>query len=218
MQFLDRALPPRLLDDLADSGRIVDWAGQARFERALLRSGLADRLAANGCVALCLGMESGSATGLARLEKGGITDAGERATILHRLADAGIRTHLFVITGFPGETEDEFEETVDFLAKNEDVIDSIEINAFQLQAGTKLAADPEAWGIRPKRHPGAWSLADLYDGAPGPIEAAARARALAEGFAHMLARSRINDLLEGHMALVGRLELLESRESGQWKS
>lgn len=147
VQFLDYALPPALLKALAarkDGG--VRWAGQVRFEAHL--AGAADlfpRMANSGCVQLSYGFETGSEALLARMAKGGAIGTNERLEILRRSAEAGIRNHLFVITGLPSETEVDFASTLSFLERALYYIDSVEVNAYQMQAGTPNRG--ESWSF-----------------------------------------------------------------------
>jgi radical SAM superfamily enzyme YgiQ (UPF0313 family) len=75
-----------------------------------------------------LGLESGSQKILDLMDKR-ITLAQSTAA-LKALADAGIKTTTFWLFGFPGETEEDFQQTLDFIANNRDNIYEADCNAF----------------------------------------------------------------------------------------
>lgn len=75
-----------------------------------------------------LGVESGSDRVLKLMNKG-ITKAEIKST-LKNLAEAGIKTTTYWIAGFPGETEDDFQETLDLLVELNEYIFSAECHPF----------------------------------------------------------------------------------------
>ncbi|MFC1809483.1 B12-binding domain-containing radical SAM protein [Candidatus Omnitrophota bacterium] len=76
-----------------------------------------------GCKALQLGIESGSDHVLKKMKKFfTVSDAENALKLIHT---AGIETWVNIIVGFPGETEDEFQETLDFLKHNHPYITKI---------------------------------------------------------------------------------------------
>jgi radical SAM superfamily enzyme YgiQ (UPF0313 family) len=75
-----------------------------------------------------LGLESGSQRVLDLMDKR-ITVEQSEAT-LAALAYAGIKTTTFWLFGFPGETAEDFQATLDFIEKNKDCIYEADCNAF----------------------------------------------------------------------------------------
>ncbi|MCT7354338.1 B12-binding domain-containing radical SAM protein [Streptomyces sp. 15-116A] len=89
------------------------WYGETRFSK-----GLDDELAAalrrSGCRRLDLGLESYNQRVLDLMRKG--TKVADIEPSLHALLSNRVPVHLFCMTGFPGETEEEALRTQDFAA------------------------------------------------------------------------------------------------------
>ncbi len=95
----------------------------------------------SGCYNLFIGLESGAESTLRRMNKGFSAAAAE--AFFRRLNDAGLTFGISLITGYPGETAAEFQESLDFVVRNRALIPKIEqINPFSYYDGT--AADPAA--------------------------------------------------------------------------
>ena len=112
----------------------------ARFSREALREA-----AKSGCQYIMWGLESGCQRVLDLMEKG-VTVEGAEGT-MRAAAEAGIRNHVFVIAGFPSESEDEFRETIGFLIRNRDIINMVHKSIFGLYRGTKIYRDPAKYHI-----------------------------------------------------------------------
>jgi hypothetical protein len=81
-----------------------------------MTSGLLDKLRRSGCVCLAYGIESGSQRVLDLMKKGfRIKDAQE---VIRDTSDAGIAVVANFMFGFPGETDEDFEETLNFIFEN----------------------------------------------------------------------------------------------------
>lgn len=126
-------------------GLDISWSGQAvaspcfdaRFCRRLKESGLAR---------IELGLECGSNKVLAAMGKPyRIKDISESIT---NLSAAGIEVFLFVIVGFPGEGELEFEQTLEFLEEHAKYITAVKsVNTLHIIEGTVLDRHFEKFGI-----------------------------------------------------------------------
>ncbi len=104
------------------------------------------QLAANaGAVRLIFGLETASPKLLQRIGKRISLRDVERG--LYSSKHAGIWTSLEIIVGFPGETYDDLYQTIEFLKKNEAVIDEIWINKFFLDPRSRIFAKPADFGI-----------------------------------------------------------------------
>lgn len=89
------------------------WAVQARVDRVDLD--ILKLMKSSGCIHIDYGFESGSQRVLDHMGKYIRVEDSLRAARLTR--QAGIKFCAFIVTGMPGETREEFEETVSFLRK-----------------------------------------------------------------------------------------------------
>lgn len=155
-----RRFSERLLAEELDVG----WVTEIRFGEKLTDD-LIRQMAAAGCRYLLFGLESACPRVREAMGKGGAMDDVRRA--LRTCHESGIRTHCFVIAGFPTETAQELEETFDFLAEFAEVIDSVSISQFLLEEGTPIWHHPERYDIHNIRPgPGGRLLYDQRRGAP----------------------------------------------------
>lgn len=199
-QFMDYALPPIILNAAARKCGALDirWAAQLRFEQAFLRRGCFADLHRLGCRAVAWGFESGSSDLLHEMCKGGAVAAVSRAAILRESAQAGISNHLFVIVGYPGESESDFAATLEFIAHNLDCIHSVEVHAYQPIAGTPACQALEAEGAVFSL--GDWSPRLAYREARLEEIAGQRKAIVSEIALSLGGLHRTSDLLEGHMS------------------
>jgi anaerobic magnesium-protoporphyrin IX monomethyl ester cyclase len=146
--FVDEALTPRMLKalsrELLDRDASVSWATCVRFEPAI-GPDLLRQIRRAGCRMLRFGMESGSQQVLDLMDKG--TRVGTMQRILRDSAAAGIWNHAFLFFGFPGETEEDAQETIDLFYANQHYIHSISSNTFLLEPRSRVARDPAAYRV-----------------------------------------------------------------------
>ena len=112
------------------------WIANARFEKELDREELVQGLCHKGCRMLRFGLESGSQRILDLMNKG--TDVSVAASILQKLHDVGILTHVYLMFGYPGETNADRVETLRFLEQNRCCISSYSVSIFQPIPGTPV--------------------------------------------------------------------------------
>lgn len=148
INLVDEATPLASLSAIADGltaeGLDVDWTTHARFERGLTPE-LARRLRKSGCTALYFGLEAGSGRVLDLMDRGIDLDVASR--VLETVHNAGLVTHMNIIIGFPGETEAEASESVNFALNHAAVLDSLYVTPFVMGRWTPVAADPTRWGV-----------------------------------------------------------------------
>lgn len=113
--FVDEIMSLRTLRNVGEAllatSADVYWYGETRFAGGL-DGELAGLLHASGCRRMNFGLESASQRVLDLMRKGTrIEDACENITAM---LEAGVPIHLFVIHGFPGETQEEAARTVAF--------------------------------------------------------------------------------------------------------
>lgn len=113
-------------DAIVESGLKPNWWGNAVVHRLMDRD-LFARMKAGGITALVYGMESGSQKILHRMRKGYLIDDADHVLQLGR--EYGINNVINLIVGFPGETQEDHEATMDFVRRNAENIDHVGVLA-----------------------------------------------------------------------------------------
>ncbi|MBN2407702.1 MAG: B12-binding domain-containing radical SAM protein [Elusimicrobia bacterium] len=102
--------------------RPISWGGSAiirpEFDLQFLK-----KMRSAGCSFLSYGIESGSQRIVNRMKKNFSIDAAH--DVIRDTREAGIRTIANFMFGFPGETEDDFSETIKFLERNRGYLDAV---------------------------------------------------------------------------------------------
>lgn len=146
--FSDEAVSPHALNDLSDEilERGVDIRSLAllKFEK-VMDDRLFNKMKEAGFIFLMFGLESANDRILALIEKG-TTKEVERDG-LRRSSEAGIWNHTFLFFGFPTETREEAQETIDFLTDNLDHINSFAPGVFLLNRDSSVYQYPEQYSI-----------------------------------------------------------------------
>ncbi|MCG5213271.1 B12-binding domain-containing radical SAM protein [Streptosporangium sp. KLBMP 9127] len=119
------------------------WSALSRVDT--VDGPLLKKMAASGCIEVKYGMESGSELLLTAMRKR-ITRAQIRDAIL-ATADAGIGAKVFVIHGYPGETEQTTDETLSLLEELAPNLSRVALFRFVPLPGTQVYADPDKYGI-----------------------------------------------------------------------
>ncbi|HEY63851.1 MAG TPA: radical SAM protein [Caldilineae bacterium] len=147
--FSDEAISPRTLrrlsSILATQGDPIYWGGCVRFERVITKE-LLESMYRGGCRMLLFGLESASEPIINRIGKG--TRLEHMSRILRESAEAGIWNHTFFFFGFPGETLDDAQETVNFLYEHKPYIHSAAFGTFLLERYAPAHRFPGAYGIK----------------------------------------------------------------------
>jgi len=102
-------------------------------------------MAASGCKYILWGLESANQRILDLMGKG--TQVDEVQQVLRDAHAAGIHNHVYVICGFPTETEQEFGDTLAFLERNQDYISAIHRSVFSLEQGSPISKDLPKFSI-----------------------------------------------------------------------
>jgi radical SAM superfamily enzyme YgiQ (UPF0313 family) len=95
-----------------------------------------------------LGIETGSQRVLKLMGKNITVDQSRAA--LANLAYAGIKTTAYFVIGFPGETEEDFQQTLDFLEDARDDIWEAECNPFYYYYTGQIYAEANKWADKRK--------------------------------------------------------------------
>ena len=125
----------------------VQWAGQAAIRKEMTYE-LLVKLNRAGCISLGYGLESASTALMAQLGKN-LSRGADPNSILENGHLAGVQCSVNFIFGLPGETEEDFQENLRFLARNKDYIGTVNPSpAFcGFSPGTKGYDHPEKYGI-----------------------------------------------------------------------
>ena len=122
----------------ADAHLVYD--GYLRADKIATHRDRARRWARSGLVRARLGIESASRRVLANMVK--MTTPEGISEVLKSLASAGIRTTTLWIVGFPEETEEDFQETLDFISEHHRYIYELDVHYYYYypygQVGSRL--------------------------------------------------------------------------------
>lgn len=141
------------------SGRKLTWRGQARVDKRMTRE-LLERMARSGCQYLSYGFESGSQKVVDRMEKRTTVDIARE--VIRNTHEAGIKVNLNVIVGFPGEEEEDFQQTIEFLRENLPYVWQVGINEMNIFHGIPVGDNPARYALATHvPHTGSlWETAD----------------------------------------------------------
>jgi len=162
--FTDESYPPalfrKLCRGLIERDMNIVWTTHMRYEKSLLDEPVWEDAKQSGCKYLHVGYESGNERVLKLMDKATTTEVITRS--LELSARAGIWNHAMGFFGFPGETREEALDSIQFLAKNKDIVHSVGFGTFDLSRHTPVAKNPEKWGVTAYINP-EWDLAlDYY--------------------------------------------------------
>jgi len=122
----------------------ASWIANARLSETMTPAMLR-KMNRAGCIYLSYGLESASPAVQARMKKR--IDPETAARVVRDTTNAGIHVHLFLIVGFPGETNDDMRMTKEFLKRNREWIGSISASKFSLLEGSAMALKPGRFGL-----------------------------------------------------------------------
>ncbi|MBS2038905.1 radical SAM protein [bacterium] len=146
-EFIDECLTPKDMADMAraiqKSGLAIHWFANARTEKGFLK--VLRHLPPAGCSMLLWGFESASPRILKLLAKG--VHPSERWRVLQASVAAGIWNFAYVFFGFPGETREEAEETIQGLCNNTDLLHSYGRSIYTLGRHSPMAQNPDKYGL-----------------------------------------------------------------------
>jgi radical SAM superfamily enzyme YgiQ (UPF0313 family) len=147
-----------LCDLIIDSGIKFRTYGQFTFDKQMTYK-FCSKLNRAGFKYINFGMESGSDDLLRAMNKGFNVKTAER--VLKHCHDAGIIAGVNIIVGHPAETEERFQETLNFFSRNWAVINKVEIAPpLKLLYGSEMWNDPGRFGIRFERKHNQWIVED----------------------------------------------------------
>jgi len=151
--FTDEALPINFLrtfaSKLIEEKVDVQWTGELKFEKSLLRDNRLDLLYKAGCRKLIFGLESHNQRVLDAMKKG--VELWVVDQTVEECIRIGIAMHCYLICGFPTETREEVLDSVNFILNNRKLLESpgfsCIISQFDLEKGTPIEKNPAEWKI-----------------------------------------------------------------------
>ena len=148
-EFVDECIHPNRMNKL--SNKIIQekleirWMAESRLEKQFTEE-LCQKMYEAGCRILYFGLESANSRVLNLMCKG-TTKENIRQT-LRNSSKAGIWNHIFLFFGFPTETEEEANETIEFVLNNKDKINSVAHSTFNLKKNSHVFLNKKKYGIR----------------------------------------------------------------------
>jgi radical SAM superfamily enzyme YgiQ (UPF0313 family) len=150
----------KLCDAIIENKVRIKWSAQAVIRKEMTYDFLV-KLRKSGCVSLTYGLESASSALMTRVGKNFARNA-DVERIIRDSYRAGICSNLNFMFGLPGETEEEFNETLEFLRRNKKHITTVNPSPYFciFSKGTKGYLNPQDYGIDLKKGPLYWESVD----------------------------------------------------------
>ncbi len=134
-----------LSESIIESGIKINYYIDARIEKKFNDNVFVDNLAKSGCRVVSFGMESACKNTLLKMGKGIEPDYFK--DVFKNLHNHDIHINVNVIHGFPGESADEIQKTLEFLLKNERLITTVGVSRFTLLRGSIMEKNYQNYGI-----------------------------------------------------------------------
>lgn len=156
---VDEAIPPVNLGILADEliarGSPMAWETRSKIDKNFSED-ICVRLGKSGLREIRLGLESGNARVLSSMGK--YAEGWDLSTveaIVERFHSAGVSVHFPTIIGYPGETDDERQDTYRFLEYLVEAYPSVtfNINVLGFDVASRLFEEYESFGVTTLRWP-----------------------------------------------------------------
>jgi hypothetical protein len=146
--FIDEMISPKhftwLAEGIKEANLNISYYALTKPTREFTPAILA-MLKESGCKYLLWGLESGCQRVLDLIDKG--TKVEDISELMKNSHAAGIANHVFMIAGFPTETEEEYAETLKFLDDHKDYIYAVHRGPFSLEPESPIMEHPERFGI-----------------------------------------------------------------------
>ncbi|MFH2021240.1 MAG: radical SAM protein [archaeon] len=152
----------QVCDLLIENNMNVTWSGLAIPWKEMTPTFLA-KMKKAGCNRLEYGLESGSEKIVKMMKK--IPTVLEVEKVLKDTKEAGIQVVVYIVVGFPGETQQDFQMTLDMLRRLKDVIGLVRgVQAFLLIIGTEVNKNYREYGIIYPETGNKYTMWKTYDG------------------------------------------------------
>ncbi|MCX5796127.1 MAG: radical SAM protein [Elusimicrobia bacterium] len=152
----------------AGPGPKLPWKECNALVRPEMTYELCVKLREAGCRLLILGLESGSQKVLDLMGKGQTVE--QMKTVLKNIDRAGLKTRGNFMFGHPGETDEDFAATLDFLREMHPYIHQVFPSYTLAHLDGPLLRDPEKWGVAKGQDPLYWQSQDGRNTYPVRLE------------------------------------------------
>jgi radical SAM superfamily enzyme YgiQ (UPF0313 family) len=146
--FADEMIHPQFFNKLSDTilkeGLTIRYYTEVKPTKDFT-SELLQKMYLSGVRALLWGVESGTQRVLDLIDKGTTVPAVEK--VLKDSHTTGIWNMIFMIIGYPTQTEKEIKKDIEFLYRNRPYIATLGRGLFTLQIGSRIYENPEQFGI-----------------------------------------------------------------------
>ena len=141
-------------DELIKENLNIFWWSYAVIRKGLTQE-LFNKMKTSGCLSINFGMESASNHVLKLMNKYYTAEIAEET--IRACSRAGIQTSINIIVGFPGETNEDHQDTLDFVKRNKDYINSVvNLGTLMLSPGSPLHMFPENFGVKMEEGRNTW--------------------------------------------------------------
>lgn len=146
--FVDDSITAKFYGELADEileqKLDVRYYSMCRLEKSFTKE-LFEKMYKSGARKIDWGVETGSKRILQLMNKGVAFE--DRMEIIRRASESGIYNLVFVLFGFPTETKQDAEATIDLVLENSDVIDCYVSSMFTLRKHARMSSDLEKFNL-----------------------------------------------------------------------
>jgi radical SAM superfamily enzyme YgiQ (UPF0313 family) len=129
----------------------------ARFDQTFNDQTVLNNLHKAGVQTIKWGLESGSEIILDKMKKGITVDLA--SSVLRKAFNAGISNQIFLLFGFPGETEEMANETIEFVENHAHYIDYASVSTYIFEHNSPVGVNPESFKIIEKSD-GSWETSE----------------------------------------------------------
>jgi len=147
-EFIDEAISPNYLKTFSkkikEENLDISFFCDARLESEFSKEILTDARNA-GLKMMLWGLESGSKKIMDLINKG--VDFHDRLNVLKNAHESDIFNFAFIFFGFPAETKEDAQKTIDLICKHKNIINAYGKSIFTMGKHTKLREDPKKYGV-----------------------------------------------------------------------
>ncbi|MFT5197683.1 MAG: anaerobic magnesium-protoporphyrin IX monomethyl ester cyclase [Planctomycetota bacterium] len=148
--FITDCMPPGMIRDLPqaliDSEAGITWWCDARVEPKAYNAEGAKRLFDSGCRKLLFGFETATPRLLKMMMKG--QSLKSMTKVVQSCADAGISVTLYAMVGFPSETKEEAQATLQYIVDSVPQVREVSLQTFHIDEVALTYREPERFGIK----------------------------------------------------------------------